>query len=227
MYKLLILILFFSHHSMANMKIAPLRVITAEANTTQKFLVSNTGKKPIRVRISPSFIASPMAKYQTRHSSISQKMEDLTPFLRVSPPVISKLMPNERKIIRLRIADLPSNYEKGEYRTHLKFTQEVIKKVNSTENNSESISFDLTMLVNSSVPIYYQKKGRNSPPKPIIQCRKNKLKIINNSRYQQKIELLNDSIYKQLILLRQSNLDIAYNGKTTIKINDEQQKICL
>lgn len=227
MYRFLIFILFFSHHAMANMKIAPLRVITAEANTTQKFLVSNTGDKPIRVRISPSFIATPMAEYQTRHNNMTSEMEDLTPFLRVSPPVISKLMPNERKIVRLRIAELPNSYEKGEYRTHLKFTQEVIRKVNSPANNNDSISFDLTMLVNSSIPIYYQKKDSTPQPKAVIQCSNNKLKIINNSRYQQKIELLNDNIYKQLILLRQSDLNIAYKGKTTIKVNDEQQEICL
>ncbi len=36
--------------------------------------------------------------------------------------------------------------------------------------------------------------------------------------------MLGADTYKQFILLRQSDLDIAYNGKTTIKINDEQQK---
>lgn len=227
MYRLLVFIMFFSNYSMANMKIAPLRVITTEANTTQKFLVSNTGDKSIRVRISPSFVESPMSKYQTRHKNINQKNEDLTPFLRVSPPVISTLMPNERKIIRLRISDIPNNYLSGEYRTHLKFTQEVIKKLNPPTDEDTSISFDLAMLVNSSIPIYYQKKDRTTPPKAIIKCSKNHLTIINNSRYQKKIELLGADTYKQFILLRQSDLDIAYNGKTTIKINDEQQKVCL
>lgn len=227
MHRLLIFIMFFSHYSMANMKIAPLRVITTEANTTQKFLVSNTGDKSIRVRISPSFIAAPMTKYQTRHKNINQKNEDLTPFLRISPPVISTLMPNERKIIRLRISDVPNNYANGEYRTHLKFTQEVIKKSNPLSDENTSISFDLTMLVNSSIPIYYQKKDRTTPPKAIIQCSNNKLTIINNSRYQKKIELLGEHTYKQFILLRQSDFNIAYNGKTTIKINDEQKTVCL
>ncbi|WP_146108448.1 fimbrial biogenesis chaperone [Photobacterium angustum] len=217
----------FTLPCLANMKVAPLRVVTSEPNITQKFLVSNTGDQPIRIRVSADYLSTPNNSYLTRHKEITKEAEDLTPYLRISPPVLSRLMPNERRVVRLRVNDVPNDFPSGEYRTHLHFKQELINPIKANNmNNNDGLALNLTMLVNSSVPIYYQKKGLNKPTVPVVQCNDGKLKITNNSKYQLKVELKNTKTYKKYILLRQSDLALNYDGKTNVTINDEQIKTC-
>ncbi|WP_194437826.1 fimbrial biogenesis chaperone [Vibrio fluminensis] len=146
-----------SSFSYAQLLISPTRIeIDGSRSQTTKVIVENIGDTPIRLDISPHYIETSRANMVRNNLNIA-KIEDNSSKVRISPPVIRKLEPNQRRTIRVQVL---AQTEDGEFRTYLKFSP---TKLNNEKENVKNVSsqqsnLNINLTVHSYIPVY-QAKG--------------------------------------------------------------------
>jgi len=118
----------------ANFEVAPqIQEISLDRQATQKIYLKNGTKKLKKIKI-----------YSRRPED--QKTKDLYmgDWIIVYPKIVY-LKPNSKKVIRMA-ARPPKNLVDGEYRSHLVFEEEPVKKYDNTEKDEEKVGVDLEVI---------------------------------------------------------------------------------
>ncbi|MEZ9524635.1 fimbrial biogenesis chaperone [Enterovibrio norvegicus] len=191
--------------------IAPTRfVLDAERSVTEKIVVENTSDQPLRLDIKAVY--RPIASQGVRRLSDDvEREEDISDFLQISPPIIRKLNPNQRRTIRLRLKTLPSDKAKGEYRAYVRFSPTV--SVASAGEDKTAPAFALNFKLNTYIPVYVQK---GQPTQDVsIQCEANGIRIQNKSNYQFNALLKYGDWTQNLVVVRNAELIKTLPNTTT------------
>ncbi|MGF1706345.1 fimbrial biogenesis chaperone [Enterovibrio baiacu] len=183
--------------------IAPTRfVLDAERSVTEKIVVENTSDQPLRLDIKAVYRPITSQGVRRLRDDIERE-EDISDFLQISPPIIRKLNPNQRRTIRLRLKALPSDKAKGEYRAYIHFSPTV--SVASTEEEKTSSAFALNFKVNSYIPVYVQ-KGQPEQDVSVL-CDAHGIRIQNKSNYQFNAMLKYGDWTQNLVVVRNAELN--------------------
>ncbi|ANU38364.1 hypothetical protein [Vibrio scophthalmi] len=209
-------------NSYAQLLIAPTRVdVDATKNTTKKIIIENTSQEPVRVEIVPTYMST-VSSDVVRNNPDIESVERITEKIRVSPPVIRKLDPGQRRTIRIQI--LPSHTE-GEHRSYLKFTPTKLTTINTVNNqDSESSNFNLGFRIHTYIPIYQT----NGKPKEnvIFKCNPNNLAIENKDKFQFNATLeTSTGEIKNILLFRESTMTIPKKNAETVFIKNNDRII--
>ncbi|RJX75545.1 molecular chaperone [Vibrio sinensis] len=214
----------------AQLLIAPTRfVLDAEQASTEKVIVENTGETSIRLEIKPIYL--PLNdEHSSRMNNDIKNIEDIARYVQISPPIIRKLKPNQRRTIRVRLAGLPEHFSEGEYRAYLHFAPTALAEAPSIDSNENSSAFNLDIKINSYIPIYVQKGTQKSAQqnKVKITCLDNKVKIENHSKFQFNAWLNTGETQEKLVLLRETMLikPLPANKQVSIQQGDNILKHC-
>ncbi|MCF6452862.1 DUF916 domain-containing protein [Vibrio sp. MMG022] len=220
---LLLTTIFVSFPSYAQLLIAPTRlVLNADQSVTEKIIVENNSDKPIRLEIKPVY--RPItSRGVTRTDKDIAQTEDIAKWIKVSPPIIRELKPNQRRTIRLRFSALPADKDNGEYRAYLWFSPITLVQSQTADAQSSGPSFALDFRVNSYIPVYAQRGEVQQDVS--IQCKQGELRIQNKGRYQFNAMLNTDNHQERLVLLRQSELVKRLPAKSKILIIQDEQSL--
>ncbi|MGD1524660.1 hypothetical protein [Vibrio owensii] len=147
---------------------------------TKKFILTNTSDEPIRLSIKPEFI--PM---DSKHISIGSHIEsydnddDLTPFVRVAPRIVS-LEPGERRDIRVQVR--PSNkLTNGDYRTHLLVENIATAQEKAVVESSDDIKMNIALRMQTAIALY-ARRGDYSQDLS-FECADKGVTVTNSSAY--------------------------------------------
>jgi P pilus assembly chaperone PapD len=173
---------------------------------TQSFLIRNNGDKLVHLRIHPTFL--PIAS-RSLHAGLSlitakEKKTSLTPYILISPPVLS-LRPGEQRDVRVSIRP-SAHLNPGTYRAHLIVHMLEIFHQHHSKHVIQhgSVGMNLNFLMEIAVAIYAN-KGQGSV-KLTTACH------LNNK--------------KQLVINVTNRTPWNFAGKTTLyKKNGTQKKI--
>lgn len=210
----------FSSFAYAHLLIAPTRVdVDGSKTTTREIIVENSGDDPVRLEITPEYLHS-VNENAVRNNPNIESIEKITDKIRISPPVIRHLKPNQRRTIRVQI--LASEME-GEYRSYLKFSPIPIEskepKSNESKSNVDSTatSININMIFHSYIPVY-QTKG-TAPQDVSFDCGENIFSITNHSKYQFNAWLESStSEPRKILLFRESTLNLNKNSNDILSI---------
>ncbi|MBD1555673.1 molecular chaperone [Vibrio sp. S9_S30] len=195
--------------SYAQLKIAPTRIVTeGEQPSTHKLFIENTTSEPIRVKVSVIYRSALVGndKSKTRLQEGIEVKEDLSQFVKVSPPIIGNLKPNQRRTVRVRIQGLPSEYEEGEYRTYLLFQPVPISSQDVDKNSDgQSMTMNLDFIINTMIPVYSQKGSVER--RVHLECKENSIRVYNQSNFQLKGKLVSGNDVQNVFLVRNASLD--------------------
>lgn len=225
--------LFFTSQAYAQLLIAPTRfVLDADTSVTEKIVVENNSDQPIRLEIKP--IYRPVkANGLVRTDTNIAESENIANWIKVSPPIIRELKPNQRRTVRLRMNALPADMPDGEYRAYLWFspiekaseaaTADLSRKVRS--NNGSA--FQLNFHINSYVPVYVQKGQKVQDVK--FQCDNQNLKITNDGKFQFSAKLNVNEHSEKVVLLRNAELTKPFpkGSKVSLVQNDQPLYECV
>ena len=163
-------LLFFAYapHSSAknSFLVAPGRVeFDLTRPKTQSFIITNNGDDSIRLSINPTYFAVDSDSLGIGHplSEETKTIEDLTPYILVSPPRLS-LKPGQRLDIRISLRP-PNTLTEGSYRAHLLVSMmEVAETVTNEEiaADGNSLGMHLSIKMETAVAIYGN-KGEGNP----------------------------------------------------------------
>lgn len=113
--------LLFSAQAHAQLLIAPTRfVLDADTSVTEKIVVENNSDQPIRLEIKPIYRPIKATGLVRTDANVTES-ENIANWIKVSPPIIRELKPNQRRTVRLRMNALPDDMPDGEYRAYLWF----------------------------------------------------------------------------------------------------------
>lgn len=207
----------------AQLLIAPTRlVLNADQSVTEKIIVENSSDKPIRLEIKPVYRPITLRGVTRTDKNIAQT-EDIAEWIKVSPPVIRELKPNQRRTIRLRFSALPADKDNGEYRAYLWFSPITLAQGQTTDSQSTGPSFNLDFRVNSYIPVYAQRGEIKQDVS--FQCESGELRIQNKGKYQFNAILNTENLQEKLVLLRQSELVRSLPAKTKVLITQDEQSL--
>lgn len=194
----------FSSISHAQLLISPTRIeLDGSRSQTTKVIVENIGETPIRLDISSHYIETSRANMVRDNLDIAY-IEDNSSKVRISPPVIRKLEPNQRRTIRVQVL---AQTEDGELRTYLKFspTQLNYAKETAKIESSQQAKLNVNLTVHSYIPIY-QAKGTVKDDVSYT-CNSDIFSIQNHGIHQFKAWLDSPGMNSEnLVLLRESTL---------------------
>lgn len=175
--------------------IAPGRVeLNLETPHTQRIVITNPGKTPIRLSVEPIYlpINGKDLKLGSPFPESSHDQDDLSPYLLVSPRVLS-LQPGQQRLVRISTRPLV-HLPDGDYRAHLLVKmKEVATHLKSTIHSSESSRFNLNIGIKMETAVaIYGRKG-NPHPKVHITCQQKgdslQINMVNPSVYHFDAEL--------------------------------------
>ncbi|PCJ17135.1 MAG: hypothetical protein COB04_09245 [Gammaproteobacteria bacterium] len=165
-YLLIIIGLFAAIHtpqviSKNSFLVAPGRVMfDLSRPKTQSFIITNNGDEAIRLNIKVVYFSVDSSSLGIGFplNEETAKIEDLKPYLRVSPPRLS-LKPGQRRDIRISIRP-PSSLTEGTYRSHLLVSMmevaETITDLNPSEGSGD-VGMHLSLKMETAVAIYGEK----------------------------------------------------------------------
>lgn len=223
--------LLFTAQAYAQLLIAPTRfVLDADTSVTEKIVVENNSNEPIRLEIKPIY-RSVKASGLVRTDADIAESENIADWIKVSPPIIRELKPNQRRTVRLRMNALPDDMPDGEYRAYLWFSP-IAKAPEATDlsrtvrSNNGSV-FELNFHINSYVPVYVQKGEQVQDVK--FQCADQNLKITNDGKFQFSAKLNVDEHSEKVVLLRNAELTKPFpkGSKVSLVQNDQPLYECV
>lgn len=223
--------LLFTAQAYAQLLIAPTRfVLDADTSVTEKIVVENNSNEPIRLEIKPIY-RSVKASGLVRTDANIAESENIADWIKVSPPIIRELKPNQRRTVRLRMNALPDDMPDGEYRAYLWFSP-IAKAPEATDlsrtvrSNNGSV-FELNFHINSYVPVYVQKGEQVQDVK--FQCADQNLKITNDGKFQFSAKLNVDEHSEKVVLLRNAELTKPFpkGSKVSLVQNDQPLYECV
>ncbi|MGF1908412.1 molecular chaperone [Vibrio kasasachensis] len=220
---LILSIFLISCNAYSQLLVAPTRLLVdGDKTSTTEFIVENPSDTPIRLEIRPYYEETGTSGSERINPNIT--IEDYSQNIRVSPPVIRNLKPNQRRTIRVQVlAD--NTLPDGEYRSYLKFTPtQKQEKIATQTVNSEGSNFDLNFQIQTYVPIYIQK---GTPVQKVsFDCLNNSISITNHSKYQFNAMIESSTKNKQkLILLRESILTKQKEQNEIVTLTQENKTI--
>ena len=223
--------LLFTAQAYAQLLIAPTRfVLDAETSVTEKIVVENNSNEPIRLEIKPIY-RSVKASGLVRTDANIAESENIADWIKVSPPIIRELKPNQRRTVRLRMNALPDDMPDGEYRAYLWFSP-VAKAPEATDlsrtvRSNNGSAFELNFHINSYVPVYVQKGEQVQDVK--FQCADQNLKITNDGKFQFSAKLNVDEHSEKVVLLRNAELTKPFpkGSKVSLVQNDQPLYECV
>lgn len=221
----------FASNSYAQLKMAPTRlVIDGDVSSTHKLFVENTGQESVRVTIKTLY-----QSFETANDPSKKRLnenveihEDLSEFIRISPPIIARLKPHQRRTLRVRVMKLPDHYPDGEYRTLLQFEpKQIAQTTPQTTTDPQAMSMNLNFVIRTSIPIYATKGEAKTDV--ILSCEDNKVQIINNGLYQVKGKLVNDEMSLNTFLVRESSLEkeMDVTENTRLEVAGQEVARCI
>lgn len=200
--------------------VAPGRVdFDLERPVTQSFIITNNGSKRIRLNISPIYFdidSKSLAAGQHIKSDVA-KIEDLAPYIRISPRTLS-LSPGQRRDIRVSLRP-PDNLAQGDYRAHLLVKMIEVASVlgnTGTQTGETGVGMRLNLKMETAVAIYGHKGKRK--PELIVHCRK------HPSKGTLVVDLVNESIWRLDGRLNLSNGQITFN-RYFVSLRESKQSI--
>ena len=223
--------LLFTAQAYAQLLIAPTRfVLDADASVTEKIVVENNSNEPIRLEIKPIY-RSVKASGLVRTDANIAESENIADWIKVSPPIIRELKPNQRRTVRLRMNALPDDMPDGEYRAYLWFSP-IAKAPEATDlsrtvGSNNGSAFELNFHINSYVPVYVQKGEQVQDVK--FQCADQNLKITNDGKFQFSAKLNVDEHSEKVVLLRNAELTKPFpkGSKVSLVQNDQSLYECV
>lgn len=223
--------LLFTAQAYAQLLIAPTRfVLDADTSVTEKIVVENNSNEPIRLEIKPIY-RSVMASGLVRTDANIAESENIADWIKVSPPIIRELKPNQRRTVRLRMNALPDDMPDGEYRAYLWFSP-IAKAPEATDlsrtvRSNNGSAFELNFHINSYVPVYVQKGEQVQDVK--FQCADQNLKITNDGKFQFRAKLNVDEHSEKVVLLRNAELTKPFpkGSKVSLVQNDQPLHECV
>lgn len=215
----------------AQLLIAPTRfVLDADTSVTEKIVVENNSNEPIRLEIKPIY-RSVKASGLVRTDANIAESENIADWIKVSPPIIRELKPNQRRTVRLRMNALPDDMPDGEYRAYLWFSP-IAKAPEATDlsrtvRSNNGSAFELNFHINSYVPVYVQKGEQVQDVK--FQCADQNLKITNDGKFQFRAKLNVDEHSEKVVLLRNAELTKPFpkGSKVSLVQNDQPLHECV
>ena len=223
--------LLFTAQAYAQLLIAPTRfVLDADTSVTEKIVVENNSNEPIRLEIKPIY-RSVKASGLVRTDADIAESENIADWIKVSPPIIRELKPNQRRTVRLRMNALPDDMPDGEYRAYLWFSP-IAKAPEATDlsrtvRSNNGSAFELNFHINSYVPVYVQKGEQVQDVK--FQCADQNLKITNDGKFQFSAKLNVDEHSEKVVLLRNAELTKPFpkGSKVSLVQNDQPLHECV
>ena len=223
--------LLFTAQAYAQFLIAPTRfVLDADTSVTEKIVVENNSNEPIRLEIKPIY-RSVKASGLVRTDANIAESENIADWIKVSPPIIRELKPNQRRTVRLRMNALPDDMPDGEYRAYLWFSP-IAKAPEATDlsrtvRSNNGSAFELNFHINSYVPVYVQKGEQVQDVK--FQCADQNLKITNDGKFQFSAKLNVDEHSEKVVLLRNAELTKPFpkGSKVSLVQNDQPLHECV
>jgi P pilus assembly chaperone PapD len=223
--------LLFTAQAYAQLLIAPTRfVLDADTSVTEKIVVENNSNEPIRLEIKPIY-RSVKASGLVRTDANIAESENIADWIKVSPPIIRELKPNQRRTVRLRMNALPDDMPDGEYRAYLWFSP-IAKAPEATDlsrtvRSNNGSAFELNFHINSYVPVYVQKGEQVQDVK--FQCADQNLKITNDGKFQFSAKLNVDEHSEKVVLLRNAELTKPFpkGSKVSLVQNDQPLYECV
>tara|TARA_Y100001960_G_C14740679_1_gene862849 strand:- start:1267 stop:1971 length:705 start_codon:yes stop_codon:yes gene_type:complete len=223
--------LLFTAQAYAQLLIAPTRfVLDADTSVTEKIVVENNSNEPIRLEIKPIY-RSVKASGLVRTDANIAESENIADWIKVSPPIIRELKPNQRRTVRLRMNALPDDMPDGEYRAYLWFSP-IAKAPEATDlsrtvRSNNGSAFELNFHINSYVPVYVQKGEQVQDVK--FQCADQNLKITNDGKFQFRAKLNVDEHSEKVVLLRNAELTKPFpkGSKVSLVQNDQPLHECV
>ena len=223
--------LLFTAQAYAQFLIAPTRfVLDADTSVTEKIVVENNSNEPIRLEIKPIY-RSVKASGLVRTDANIAESENIADWIKVSPPIIRELKPNQRRTVRLRMNALSDDMPDGEYRAYLWFSP-IAKAPEATDlsrtvRSNNGSAFELNFHINSYVPVYVQKGEQVQDVK--FQCADQNLKITNDGKFQFSAKLNVDEHSEKVVLLRNAELTKPFpkGSKVSLVQNDQPLHECV
>ncbi|MEZ9017692.1 molecular chaperone [Vibrio lentus] len=202
--------LLFTAQAYAQLLIAPTRfVLDADKSVTEKIVVENNSDQPIRLEIKPIYRPVKASGLVRTDTSVTQS-ENIANWIKVSPPIIRELKPNQRRTVRLRMTALPADMPDGEYRAYLWFSPIAKAKdlsevdLSGKAKSSDGSAFKLNFHINSYVPVYVQK---GEPVQDVkYHCDDQSITIRNDGNFQFNAKLNVDDHIEKVVLLRNAEL---------------------
>ncbi|MFV8463652.1 molecular chaperone [Vibrio campbellii] len=219
--------LLFTAQAYAQLLIAPTRfVLDADTSVTEKIVVENNSNEPIRLEIKPIY-RSVKASGLVRTDANIAESENIADWIKVSPPIIRELKPNQRRTVRLRMNALPDDMPDGEYRAYLWFSP-IAKAPEATDlsrtvRSNNGSAFELNFHINSYVPVYVQKGEQVQDVK--FQCADQSLKIINDGKFQFSAKLNVDEHSEKVVLLRNAELTKPFPKGSKVSLVQNNQPL--
>ncbi|WP_286298253.1 fimbrial biogenesis chaperone [Vibrio apostichopi] len=202
--------LLFTAQAYAQLLIAPTRfVLDADTSVTEKIVVENNSDQPIRLEIKPIYRPVKASGLVRTDTSVTQS-ENIANWIKVSPPIIRELKPNQRRTVRLRMTALPADMPDGEYRAYLWFSPIAKAKdlsevdLSGKAKSNDGSAFELNFHINSYVPVYVQKGGPVQDVK--YHCDEQSITIRNDGNFQFNAKLNVDDHIEKVVLLRNAEL---------------------
>lgn len=223
--------LLFTAQAYAQLLIAPTRfVLDADTSVTEKIVVENNSNEPIRLEIKPIYRSVKVSGLVRTDANIAES-ENIADWIKVSPPIIRELKPNQRRTVRLRMNALPDDMPDGEYRAYLWFSP-IAKAPEATDlsrtvRSNNGSAFELNFHINSYVPVYVQKGEQVQDVK--FQCADQNLKITNDGKFQFSAKLNVDEHSEKVVLLRNAELTKPFpkGSKVSLVQNDQPLHECV
>ncbi|MEZ9289652.1 molecular chaperone [Vibrio lentus] len=202
--------LLFTAQAYAQLLIAPTRfVLDADTSVTEKIVVENNSDQPIRLEIKPIYRPVKASGLVRTDTSVTQS-ENIANWIKVSPPIIRELKPNQRRTVRLRMTALPADMPEGEYRAYLWFSPIAKAKdlsevdLSGKAKSNDGPAFELNFHINSYVPVYIQK---GEPVQDVkYHCDDQSITIRNDGNFQFNAKLNVDDHIEKVVLLRNAEL---------------------
>lgn len=149
---LILSVMFFHTSAQASLLIAPLRVVFDDRERGKTVTIINTSQATTTYRIeliNLHQLSNGEYKEFSTKSPLNIKTFFADQMIRFSPRQVT-LKPNQRQQVRLSVRR-PSDLAKGEYRSHLKFTQ--LPTPEMLEKNPKNAGIKLYMLTGFSIPV--------------------------------------------------------------------------
>lgn len=155
-------------HAKNSFLVAPGRVsFDLNKPSTESFIITNNGDDKIRLSIKPIYfeIHDKALNLGNHLDESTAGIEDLTPFLRVSPRTLS-LAPGQKRNIRISLRP-PKDLGDGDYRTHLLVSMLETSQVIKTEksDNPDALGMELSIKMETGVAVF----GKKGTPAPVLE----------------------------------------------------------
>lgn len=232
------LILSVNFSASAQLKMAPTRLVAdAEHASTHKLFVENTGDKPVRVKINAFYqtFSNSQDPSRKRLNTEVEKLEDISQYIKISPPIIARLKPRQRRAIRVRLSQLPAELPAGQYRTYIEFVPVALdQKQKKAMNEANGMAMQLDFVIKTLIPIYVE-RGENKL-NVALKCSENKVQIINHGLAQVSGLLhvpdeanSDEQMQQSIFLVRQSEISkpVANSVGAYLEVAEQEVARCL